>query len=229
MVDALPEPVEKPPIPTGASVSGTPLTSRPPPPTESHVPKEETASVVAGGSVAAGSAANADVGFIEVEEKEQICLAGKVLVSFTYMPAANKVNLKIIRTQDLPSVERGGSENIQIHLCVLPQRKQRYRTKMQSSTQGVFNQVFQFEHMTKDLLEKCAIRIRVYGVQRFSRKLMGEVKVPLSKIDLTSPLADGDIWMNLAPKGLVVSFLFFIIYFLLSYLFFQGIFYGVSF
>lgn len=201
LVDALPEELP----PAGASMSGTPLTTRPPPQTESHMPKEETDSIAAGGgSVAAGSAANADVGFIEVEE-EKVCLAGKVLVSFTYMPAANKVNLKVIRTGDLPPVERGGSERIQIHLCVLPQRKQRFRTKSQTSIQGVFNQIFTFEHMTKDLLEKCAIRLRVYGVQRLSKKLMGEVKIPLTKIDLTSPLADGDIWMNLAPKGELVS------------------------
>lgn len=211
LIDALPEPEDVvPAASTGASTSGTPLTSRPPPQTESHLPKEG-GSVVSGGagSTAGASAAAADVGFIEVEEKEQICMAGKVLLSFTYMPAANKVNLKVVRAAELPPVERGGSENIQIHLCVLPMRKQRFRTTMQPSSQGVFNQTFQFVHMTKDLLEKCAIRLRVYGVQRFSKKLMGEIKIPLIKIDLTSPLADGDIWKNLAPKGLVVSIITF--------------------
>ena len=37
------------------------------------------------------------VGFIESEEVEPIAIAGKVLVQFTYMPAANKVNLTLIR------------------------------------------------------------------------------------------------------------------------------------
>ena len=54
-------------------------------------------------------------------------------------------------------------------------------------------------------MESCAIRLRIYGTQRFSKRLIGEVKMPLSKLDLTSPLADEQIWKNLNPKGLVVS------------------------
>lgn len=143
------------------------------------------------------------VDFIESEEQEPVAIAGKVLVQFTYMPAANKVNLTLIRIGDLPPVERGGSETVQAHLCVLPMRKQRFRTKAVPVSKGVFNETFQFIHMTKDLVESCAIRLRIYGTQRFSKRLIGEVKMPLSKLDLTSPLADEQIWKNLSPKGLV--------------------------
>lgn len=144
------------------------------------------------------------VDFIESEETEPLAIAGKVLVQFTYMPAANKVNLTLIRIGDMPPVERGGSETVQAHLCVLPMRKQRFRTKAVPVSKGVFNETFQFIHMTKDLVETCAIRLRIYGTQRFSKRLIGEVKMPLSKLDLTSPLADEQIWKNLSPKGLVV-------------------------
>merc|ERR1719354_1366207 len=143
------------------------------------------------------------VDFIESEEAEPVALAGKVLVQFTYMPAANKVNLTLIRIGELPPPERGGADMVQAHLCVLPMRKQRFRTKAVPVVKGVFNETFQFIHMTKDLVESCAIRLRIYGTQRFSKRLIGEVKMPLSKLDLTSPLADEQIWKNLNPKGLV--------------------------
>ena len=120
------------------------------------------------------------------------------------MPNANKINLSLIRVGDMPPPERGGSENIQVHLCILPQRKQRCRTKAVPTSKGVFNETFQFIHMTKDVVERCAIRIRVYGTQRFSKRLIGETRIPLSQVDLTGPLCDETIWKNLSPKGLVV-------------------------
>ena len=197
---------------------GTPLTSRLPPPSSRHTPKEETPK-------ADDTGESGDVGFIEADE-EPLCIAGKVLISFTYIPGANKLNLKVVRLADLPPVQRGGAEMVKIHLCVLPMRNQRFQTKQQSATQGVFNQTFQFVHMTKDLLETCAIRLRVYGKEGFiNKRLIGEAKIALSKVDLTSPLADGDMWKNLSPKGEVVCL--FLITFLL--LFFSLLFLCLSF
>lgn len=182
---------------------GTPLSTRLPPPSSKHTPKEETPKGDETGE-------SGDVGFIEADE-EPLCIAGKVLISFTYIPGANKLLLKVVRLDELPPVARGGAEMVKIHLCVLPMRNQRFQTKQQSSTQGVINQTFQFVHMTKDLLESCAIRLRVYGkVGLINKRLIGEAKIALSKVDLTSPLADNDMWKNLSPKGEVVSFLLYI-------------------
>ena len=148
--------------------------------------------------------ANPDESAIPPDEPEPISVGGRVLVQFLYMPNANKINLSLIRVGDMPPPERGGSENIQVHLCILPQRKQRCRTKAVPTSKGVFNETFQFIHMTKDVVERCAIRIRVYGTQRFSKRLIGETRIPLSQVDLTGPLCDETIWKNLSPKGLVV-------------------------
>ena len=41
---------------------------------------------------------------------------------------------------------------VQAHLCVLPMRKQRFRTKAVPVLKGVFNETFQFIHMTKVVL-----------------------------------------------------------------------------
>ncbi|XP_057315116.1 synaptotagmin-14-like [Hydractinia symbiolongicarpus] len=179
--------------PANATLPGTPsdrMTLAPPAPSVAGV----------GDSV---STAGDPVDFIESEEPESLCIAGKILIQFTYMPAANKINLTVIRASDIPPVERGGADNIQVHLCVLPMRKQRYRTKAVPASKGVINMTFSFIHMTPDLVERCAIRLRVYSTQRFSKRLIGEVKVSLAQIDLTSPLADEQIWKNLSPKGLV--------------------------
>ena len=148
--------------------------------------------------------ANPDESAIPPEEPEPISVGGRILVQFLYMPNANKINLSLIRVGDMPPPERGGSENIQVHLCILPQRKQRCRTKAVPTSKGVFNETFQFIHMTKDVVERCAVRIRVYGTQRFSKRLIGETRIPLSQVDLTGPLCDETIWKNLSPKGLVV-------------------------
>ena len=186
---------------------GTPLSTRQPvSASREPTPALSTTQEDKGGGDTTGE--SGDVGFIEADE-EPLSIAGKVLVSFTYMPNANKLNLTVVRVADLPPVARGGADMVRIHLCVLPMRNQRFKTKNQSASQGVFNQTFQFVHMTKDLLESCAIRLRVYGKEGFvGQRLIGEAKIALIKIDLTSPLSDGDMWKNLAPKGEVVSLFF---------------------
>jgi len=157
-----------------------------------------------GGGEGGGGTAEGEI--IPPDEPEPLAIGGKILVQFTYMPAANKINLTVIRAGEMPPPERGGSENIQVHLCILPQRKQRFRTKAVSTAKGVFNETFQFIHMTKDVVENCAIRLRVYGAQRFSKRIIGETRMSLSQIDLTSALADEQIWKTLSPKGLVAIY-----------------------
>lgn len=59
-----------------------------------------------------------------------IALAGKLLVEFTYINGAEKLNVLIVRAGDLPEKERGGSSQIAVHLTILPLKKPRFRTKV---------------------------------------------------------------------------------------------------
>uniref|UniRef100_A0A7M5X1N8 C2 domain-containing protein n=1 Tax=Clytia hemisphaerica TaxID=252671 RepID=A0A7M5X1N8_9CNID len=202
--------------PVEVTEDGTPLHEVLPPPTTTHEVKENS-SVPAGettlesiddGDVgfieAAGDetaeSGEQDVGFIEtVEEEEPLCIVGKVLITLLHYPDDNKLDLAVLKLDELPTVDRGGAENVSIHLCVLPGRKQRFKGKPQSVLQDEFNQAFTFSNITPETLETTAIRLRVYGKKGFlKQKLIGEVQIALGKENLT----DGEeIWKSLSPKG----------------------------
>ena len=122
-----------------------------------------------------------------------------------HVNSAEKLNVLIIRAADLPEKERGGAANIVVHMTILPLKKPRFRTKVIPSSKAVFNEKFVFEHVTPDIIEDCALRLRLYGKERFSRRVIGEVNVMLKALDTTSPLSDEPKWLVLLPKGIVVS------------------------
>jgi len=139
------------------------------------------------------------------DDPEPLALAGKLMVEFTYISGAEKLNVLIIRASDLPEKDRGGAANIVVHMTILPLKKPRFRTKVIPSSKAVFNERFVFEHVTPDIIEDCALRLRLYGKERFSRRVIGEVNVMLKALDTTSPLSDEPKWLMLLPKGIVAE------------------------
>jgi len=165
------------------------------PPTPSEVGPGESASNFG------GSAANE----IPDEPEEPVALAGKLLVEFTYVPGGEKLTVTVIRAEALPEKERGGTNVVMVHLTILPYKNQRFRTKQVAASKQVFNEKFTFVNVTPDIIEDCSMRMRLYGKERFGRRLMGEINIPLKEIDLSSPLCDEPRWKVLLPKGLVAA------------------------
>ena len=142
-------------------------------------------------------------------------LAGKLLLEFNYAIAVQKLTVSIIKASDLPSKARGGASAIQVRVVLLPRKVQRFKTKVRPASNPVFNESFSFLNVDQLAVDQYALRIRIYGQERYSQgRLIGEVVSMLNELDLNTPKATDEerqVWKTLTPRGLTVSTLRFIV------------------
>lgn len=141
-------------------------------------------------------------------QDEFISMAGRLQVSATYAPTAEKLAVNVIRAEDIPSKQRGGASSVQVRLVLLPSKRQRFKTKAKPSSNPNFHETFTFSRVTQSEIQECGLRLRLYGHEKIARdKLVGEVNISLTEFDL-----DGDgsaLWRTLTPRSsLSVSTIF---------------------
>lgn len=72
----------------------------------------------------------------------------------------------------------------QVHITLLPFKKQRFKTRYKSSSTPIFNQTFDIENIAQQALSQLSVRFRIYGRpgRAGRKKLAGETEVELSHI-----------------------------------------------
>ena len=65
-------------------------------------------------------------------------------MTFKYNPSKGKMAITIHQAQDIPNKERGGASSTQVRILLLPTKKQRYKTKVKTGENPVFNENFVF-------------------------------------------------------------------------------------
>ena len=134
------------------------------------------------------------------EGTELVSTAGRIQVSASYAPTAEKLAVSVIRAEDVPSKQRGGAANVQVRVVLLPSKRQRFKTKAKASANPNFHENFTFSRVTQGETHECGLRFRLYGHERVGRdKLIGEVNISLTEFDL-----DGDgtpLWRTLTPRS----------------------------
>jgi hypothetical protein len=132
--------------------------------------------------------------------EELVSIAGRMQISASYAPTANKLAVSILKAEDLPTKERGGPSMVQVRVVLLPPKKQRFKTKPKSSNNASFHETFTFSHVTQEEIRYGSLRIRVYGHERITRdRLVGEVNMPLSEFDLESE--SDTVWRMIIPRS----------------------------
>ena len=133
-------------------------------------------------------------------EGEFLSTAGRLQISASYAPTAQKLAVTIVRAEDIPTKQRGGAATVLVHVVLLPSKKQRFKTKAKSSANPNFHESFTFNRVTSSEIHECSLRFRLYGHERISRgKMIGELNVTLTELDL-----DGEgttIWRTLTPRN----------------------------
>lgn len=138
-------------------------------------------------------------------EEEPVSNCGKILLETTFSPVANKMIISVVRASDVPGVERGGTTMVEVHLAILPNKKWKFRTTARPASSPVFNERYTLYPVSLKMLEEMSIRVRLYGRKRLGKKVLGELEVPMTDIDLHSDLSDEPMWKTLLPYGMVVS------------------------
>ncbi|XP_077416163.1 synaptotagmin-14 [Vanacampus margaritifer] len=135
-----------------------------------------------------------------------------LLVSLQYRAAGEKLLVTVVSAQDLPERRRSGTDGWQVHVVLLPAKKQRHKTslrRLSSAAPGPdggpaalgFGQTFALTHVEASRLPAWALRFRMYALDgRMSRRrMMGETVLPLAGVDRAGGSAD--IRLVLLPQG----------------------------
>ncbi|XP_054470219.1 synaptotagmin-16 [Anoplopoma fimbria] len=115
-----------------------------------------------------------------------ISTCGDLVLSLEYHPDTEKLLVSVIAARDIPDKARSGMDSWQVHMVLLPAKKQRHRTLVQKGSLPHFNETFRFSRLEPSELHMSAVRFRLYalGPSRMSReKMMGEKVLRLGGLD----------------------------------------------
>ncbi|XP_072221665.1 synaptotagmin-16 isoform X2 [Leuresthes tenuis] len=115
-----------------------------------------------------------------------ISTCGDLAISLEYQPDSEKLLVSVISARELPDKARSGMDSWQVHMVLLPSKKQRHKTSVQKGSLPHFNEMFRFSRLEPSDLQMSAIRFRLYALGgRMSReRMMGEKLLHLGGLNL---------------------------------------------
>ncbi|XP_019733646.1 synaptotagmin-16 isoform X5 [Hippocampus comes] len=140
-----------------------------------------------------------------------------LLVSLEYRAAGEKLLVTVVSARDLPDRRRSGADAWQVHVVLLPAKKQKHKTSLRRLGPGpdggpaaaaaalAFGQTFALTRVEASRLAASALRFRMYALEgRMSRRrMMGEKVLPLAGVDRAG--GSVDVLLALVPGGDIKS------------------------
>nr|XP_015212133.1 PREDICTED: synaptotagmin-14 isoform X1 [Lepisosteus oculatus] len=153
---------------------------------EEDVPSDSTAVLSPEDMSARGSAAQLPKPY----EPEPVAKYGTLDVVFDYDSEEQRLLVTVTAVTDIPALKRTGNISWQVHLVLLPQRKQRAKTGIQKGPCPVFTETFKFTRIESEMIGNYAVRFRLYSVRRMKReKVLGEKVFYLTKLNLQGKMS----------------------------------------
>uniref|UniRef100_A0A671QIG7 Synaptotagmin XIVb n=1 Tax=Sinocyclocheilus anshuiensis TaxID=1608454 RepID=A0A671QIG7_9TELE len=126
----------------------------------------------------------------ETYEPEALGKYGTLDVAFEYDPSEQRLAVTVTAATDIPTLKSTGNISWQVHLVLLPNKKQRAKTGVQKGPCPIFTETFRFSCVEKEALRDYAVRFRLYSVRRMKKeKVLGEKVFYLTKLNLQGKLA----------------------------------------
>ncbi|XP_051941715.1 synaptotagmin-14 isoform X1 [Hippocampus zosterae] len=153
---------------------------------EEDVPSDSTAVLSPEEMSVRGSAVQLPKGY----ESDQVAKYGTLDVVFDYDPEEQQLAVTIVAITDLPILKHTGNISWQVHLVLLPTKKQRAKTGIQRGPCPLFTETFHFCHMESELISNYAIRFRLYSMRQMKKeKVLGENVFYLTKLNLQGKMS----------------------------------------
>ncbi|XP_029900662.1 synaptotagmin-14 isoform X1 [Myripristis murdjan] len=153
---------------------------------EEDVPSDSTAVLSPEDMSARGSAAQLPKGY----EPDPVAKYGTLDVVFDYDSEDQRLAVTITAVTDLPVLKRTGNISWQVHLVLLPTKKQRAKTGIQRGPCPIFTETFRFSHVESEMIGNYAVRFRLYSVRRMKKeKVLGEKVFYLTKLNLQGKMS----------------------------------------
>ncbi|XP_016351607.1 synaptotagmin-14-like isoform X1 [Sinocyclocheilus anshuiensis] len=126
----------------------------------------------------------------ETYEPEALGKYGTLDVAFEYDPSEQRLAVTVTAATDIPTLRSTGNISWQVHLVLLPTKKQRAKTGVQKGPCPIFTETFRFSCVEKEALGDYAVRFRLYSVRRMKKeKVLGQKVFYLTKLNLQGKLA----------------------------------------
>ncbi|XP_060220935.1 synaptotagmin-14 isoform X2 [Meriones unguiculatus] len=153
---------------------------------EDDVPSDSTAVLSPEDMSAQGSSSQLPKPF----DPEPEAKYGTLDVTFDYDSQTQKLLVTVTAVTDIPTYNRTGGNSWQVHLVLLPIKKQRAKTSIQRGPCPVFTETFKFNHVESEMIGNYAVRFRLYGVHRMKKeKIVGEKIFYLTKLNLQGKMS----------------------------------------
>nr|XP_044614252.1 synaptotagmin-14 isoform X2 [Equus asinus] len=153
---------------------------------EEEIPSDSTAVLSPEDMSARGSSSQLPKPF----DPEPEAKYGTLDVTFDYDSQEQKLLVTVTAVTDIPTYNRTGGNSWQVHLVLLPIKKQRAKTSIQRGPCPVFTETFKFNHVESEMIGNYAVRFRLYGVHRMKKeKIVGEKIFYLTKLNLQGKMS----------------------------------------
>ncbi|XP_036397969.1 synaptotagmin-16 isoform X1 [Megalops cyprinoides] len=114
-----------------------------------------------------------------------ISKCGDLIIILDYKAEAQKLLVTVVTARNIPDKERSGMDSWQVHVVLLPGKKQRHKTGVQRGSAPRFSETFRFSRLDPSELGGSALRFRLYAVGKMSReRMMGEALFHLRGLSL---------------------------------------------
>ncbi|XP_072188615.1 synaptotagmin-14 isoform X4 [Excalfactoria chinensis] len=153
---------------------------------EEDVPSDSTAVLSPEDMSARGSSSQLPKPF----DPEPVAKYGTLDVTFDYDSQEQKLLVTVTAVTDIPTYSRTGGSSWQVHLVLLPIKKQRAKTSIQRGPCPVFTETFKFNHVESEMIGNYAVRFRLYSVRRMKKeRIVGEKIFHLTKLNLQGKMS----------------------------------------
>ncbi|XP_028295381.1 synaptotagmin-14b isoform X2 [Gouania willdenowi] len=123
-------------------------------------------------------------------EPEPFAKYGTLDVAFEYDSSEQWLAVTVTAATDIPALKQTGNISWQVHLVLLPTKKQRAKTGVQKGPCPIFTETFKFSRVEQDALGDYAVRFRLYSIRRMKKeKVLGEKVFYLTKLNLQGKMA----------------------------------------
>ncbi|XP_024912603.1 synaptotagmin-14b isoform X3 [Cynoglossus semilaevis] len=131
-----------------------------------------------------------DVQLPTAYEPEPLAKYGTLDVAFEYDSSEQWLAVTVTAATDIPALKQTGNISWQVHLVLLPTKKQRAKTGVQKGPCPVFTETFKFSRVEQEALGDYAVRFRLYSIRRMKKeKVLGEKVFYLTKLNLQGKIA----------------------------------------
>uniref|UniRef100_G3TMU5 Synaptotagmin 16 n=1 Tax=Loxodonta africana TaxID=9785 RepID=G3TMU5_LOXAF len=132
-----------------------------------------------------------------------ISKCGDLDVIFEYKASSQKLTVTVVRARGLPDKDRSGVNSWQVHIVLLPSKKQRGRTSIQRGPNPIFREKVTFTKLEPRDVAACAVRFRLYAARKMTReRMMGEKLFYLSHLH---PEGEMKVTLVLEPRSNISS------------------------